>query len=103
MLKSNNAVVLEIASAIRDYLATHPNAADSMEGITTWWLARQRYEYAMEAVEQALQQLEASGLVRKQQGSDGRWLYASAGKTGDKRLSGSGETGPSGKTGRQES
>ncbi|MCJ7603252.1 MAG: hypothetical protein MUO63_17355 [Desulfobulbaceae bacterium] len=33
-----------IAQEIERYLQTRPNAADSLEGITKWWLTRQRYE-----------------------------------------------------------
>lgn len=72
--KGDEAVITEIASTIRDYLVTHPHAADTVEGIATWWLIQQRYEYALEEVEQALEQLVSSGLVKKVQGN-GHWVY----------------------------
>ena len=68
--------ISEIASTIRDYLSTHPNAADSVEGIATWWLVQQRYEYALEEVKQALQQLVSSGLVKTVE-VGGRRIYMS--------------------------
>lgn len=54
-----------LAQEIRDYLSSHPNAADSLEGVTKWWLRRQRYEQALDKVRQALDHLVREGLVEK--------------------------------------
>ncbi|MCW5665826.1 MAG: hypothetical protein KIT35_18505 [Piscinibacter sp.] len=56
-----------IASAIRGYLAEHPNAADTVEGIRRWWLLGTLGEVPPELVEQALEQLLAQGRVRRSQ------------------------------------
>jgi hypothetical protein len=72
----SNADVAGIARAIERYLAKHPNAADSLEGIHRWWLLRQRYEESAQQVQEALEQLLREGVVSKRVLSDGQVLYA---------------------------
>lgn len=72
----SNAEVDGIARAIERYLAKHPNAADSLEGIRRWWLLRQRYEESAQQVQEALEQLLREGVVSKRVLSDGQVLYA---------------------------
>jgi hypothetical protein len=67
--------IADIARAIRRYLETHPQATDSVDGIARWWLLRQRYEKARADVQEALDGLEAAGVVARQAGSDGRVVY----------------------------
>lgn len=67
-----------IASQIDRYLKSHPNAADSAEGILRWWLARQRYEESIQKVEQALALLLRQGAVSKRTLVDGKVLYVGA-------------------------
>ena len=63
---------------IAAYLDSHPDAADSAEGILTWWLARQRYAQTKRNVEQALEYLTEQGLVRiSEERPQGR-IYSSA-------------------------
>jgi hypothetical protein len=69
--------VLALADEIATYLESHPDAADSAEGILTWWLARQRYAQTKLNVEQALEHLTEQGLVRISEGPHGR-VYSSA-------------------------
>jgi hypothetical protein len=78
-----NTGIAEIARAIERYLAKHPNAADSMEGIRRWWLMRQRYEESAQQVQQALEQLLRQGVVTKRVLTDGQVLYAGQAKTLD--------------------
>ncbi|MCU0968211.1 MAG: hypothetical protein MUF03_05185 [Rubrivivax sp.] len=54
-----------VAEAIRDYLARHPNAADTVEGIQRWWLLGALGEVPPALVEQALERLEGDGAVRR--------------------------------------
>ena len=68
--------VLALADEIAAYLESHPDAADSFEGIVTWWLDRQRYARAKRSVEQALERLQARGLVRIDDTPAGR-IYSS--------------------------
>jgi hypothetical protein len=52
-----------VAQWISDYLAEHPDAADTAEGVQRWWLAPRYGEVALEVVVQALEILQRSGLV----------------------------------------
>ena len=45
------------------YLEAHPSAADSLEGIVTWWLPRQRYIEARALIQGSLDQLVDSGRI----------------------------------------
>jgi len=40
----NDSDVLEIADQIEFYLKNYPNAVDTIEGITKWWLLGQEFE-----------------------------------------------------------
>jgi hypothetical protein len=40
----------EISKVTLDYLLKHPNADDTLEGITKWWLEHGRTEIATEDV-----------------------------------------------------
>lgn len=52
-----------ISDEIQRYLQKHPNAADTAEGITKWWLTRQRYEEAAILVRKALESLVERGVI----------------------------------------
>jgi hypothetical protein len=69
--------VLIVAGEIERYLASHPNAADSADGIQRWWLARLRYEESLIHVQKALDYLEQSGAVAKSE-IGGRVVYTLA-------------------------
>ena len=71
--------VLTLARDIEDYLAAHPRATDSLEGITKWWLARHHYERAYESVQAALDYLVWKQVVSKQV-TAGKAVYAYAPK-----------------------
>jgi hypothetical protein len=51
-----------------------------VDGIVRWWLPRQRYEEAVDRVQQALDDLVARGLVDRITLVDGTVLYADRGK-----------------------
>lgn len=67
-----------IAEEISRYLAEHPDAADTVDGITQWWLARIRVEEAVIDVQQALHSLVRGGAVVGKVLPDGTVLYRSA-------------------------
>ena len=67
--------IVEIARQIERYLAVHPNAADSLEGILRWWLTRQRYEDSAQQVRQALERLLQQGTITTRVLSGGKTLY----------------------------
>ncbi|ENO95557.1 hypothetical protein C667_18412 [Thauera phenylacetica B4P] len=62
-------------AAIEAYLACHPEAADSAEGIARWWLAARGIDTDADTVTQALQRLVEFGTVRVRRTPDGRRLY----------------------------
>jgi len=55
--------VRNVACEIEKYLKMHPHASDSIEGIATWWVARQRIRDELEIVRAALEQLTLTGVI----------------------------------------
>ncbi len=68
----------EVMEAIEAYLARHPEAADSAEGIARWWLATGGLEASVDEVQRALARLIEFGVVRAERTPDGRSLYRAA-------------------------
>lgn len=66
----------ELATEIAEYLARHPEAADSLDGIVHWWVGRQRFDCSATRVREALERLVARGLVRRWESGDGTCYYA---------------------------
>ncbi|MFN7957029.1 MAG: hypothetical protein U0P46_01685 [Holophagaceae bacterium] len=62
------------------YLQEHPAAADSLEGIASWWLSPVDYPVTAEAVQGALDRLVADHHLACIDLADGRVLYQSAAK-----------------------
>lgn len=54
-----------VDSAVLAYLEEHPSAADTLEGITTWWLEQLRIRCGIELVSGALERLIQSGQVER--------------------------------------
>jgi len=69
--------IADIGRQIQGYLATHPNAADSVEGVLRWWMGRQCYEESANRVQQALDYLVEEGVIEKEFLSDGKAIYIS--------------------------
>ena len=68
------------------YLFAHPDAQDTIEGVVTWWIMRQRITQQTMKVKAALAELTAAGLVLEQRGMDGRVFYrVDKSKTGEIR------------------
>ncbi len=72
----NEAAVQAIAGDVQRYLALHPDAADSIEGIHRWWLSRELSRESAETVERALEMLIADGLLMRRRLPDGHAVYA---------------------------
>jgi hypothetical protein len=53
----------KIAEEILDYLRKHPEACDTLEGITEWWLLEQRIKYELKRIEAAISNLVKQGWV----------------------------------------
>jgi Fe2+ or Zn2+ uptake regulation protein len=76
---SDEKEVAAIAETIIRYFKTHPHAVDSVEGITRWWLTRQRFLETLDSVERALEYLVTVGVVKKMLSADGQALYSLSG------------------------
>lgn len=66
-----------IAYELEYYLIEHPNAADTVEGITKWWLPRQGIEVPTALVDQALGYLTAKSILKSTANSYGNKVYSS--------------------------
>jgi len=64
-----------IRREILDYLARHPQAQDTIEGIIEWWLLEQRIVDSKIAIEKVLEKLVAESLVILRQARDGKVYY----------------------------
>lgn len=67
--------VAPIADAIERYLAAHPDAADSVEGIRLWWLTGDAAGEAPERVREALERLVETGIVERRALPGGQVIY----------------------------
>jgi hypothetical protein len=77
LLRMENHDKLEnLSRVILRYLDTHTDAADTAEGISQWWVARQRYEDSKAAVERALAELVKQNLVKRSMLADGTVIYS---------------------------
>lgn len=67
--------VVEVVDAILRYLDRHPDAVDTVEGISKWWLP---LDYCAERglVQAALERLERQGLIHKRTNADRHVLYS---------------------------
>jgi hypothetical protein len=66
----------EVECAVLAYLAQHPDAADTLEGIVSWWLPTQRYETERQYIEKALDLMVERGLLCRDRLPGGTVLYA---------------------------
>jgi hypothetical protein len=64
-----------LADEILRYLASHPGAEDTAEGIAGWWAISQRAASSRRAVEAALNDLARAGRLIVSTGADGRCRY----------------------------
>jgi Fe2+ or Zn2+ uptake regulation protein len=69
----------EIAQGILNYLRSHPEASDTLEGIAKWWLMRQRVSESTEVVQRVLERLRDQGLIRECRLAGGSTLYEAIG------------------------
>ena len=60
---------------ILTYLADHPEADDTIEGISQWWLLEQRIRQQIPVIEKALAELVHKEFVLEQSGRNGRTRY----------------------------
>lgn len=55
----------ELTEAILEYLAEHPQASDTLEGIAEWWVMRQQVRVEIKTLAKVLHRLTGSGLLEK--------------------------------------
>jgi hypothetical protein len=55
----------KMADAILGYLAEHPRASDTLEGIAEWWIMRHQVRVEVNTLKRILRQLTDSGLLEK--------------------------------------
>jgi len=55
----------EVADAILGYLAEHPQAMDTADGIAQWWIARQWIRVGVTTVTRVLRGLTERGLLEE--------------------------------------
>jgi hypothetical protein len=65
----------EIMRDILAYLVDHPEAQDTLEGITEWWLLEQKIKYQTKIVQEALEELVKSGLILTHKSWNSRTHY----------------------------
>ncbi|MEO0997251.1 MAG: hypothetical protein AAFX58_07010 [Pseudomonadota bacterium] len=83
MPDSDKKTVERIASEIARYLEDRPNAADTLEGVSKWWLMKQRFEESDELVCKALEKLVSESVVERKRNPDGTYVYFAASKSRD--------------------
>ena len=74
-MSHQNQQLAEITAAILRYLDDHPDAADTVDGITQWWIP-EHCRADQRTVRLALARLEAQGAVRQRRLADRHVLYS---------------------------
>jgi Fe2+ or Zn2+ uptake regulation protein len=65
----------EISKKILDYLRKNPDAGDTLEGISGWWVQSEYIEQSVDEVASVLERLTEKGLVKKQVVKGGSPFY----------------------------
>lgn len=55
----------EVAQAVLRYLAEHPEAMDTLDGIAEWWLMRQQVRVSVTTLARVLRRLTESGVLEE--------------------------------------
>jgi len=73
-MREGDDVVRIVAASLHEYVARHPEAADSIEGIRRWWLPPSVVASAAD-VQAALDRLVAAGVLSRRPLPDRSTLY----------------------------
>jgi hypothetical protein len=65
----------QVAREILAYLADHPDAQDTLDGIIEWWLLERKTIYQKKIVKEALEELVRRNLLLEYQGKDSIIYY----------------------------
>ena len=62
----------EMAQAILAYLAEHPDATDTLDGIAEWWLMRHHIRVSVTTLVKVLHELTEGGVLEEIRAGDSR-------------------------------
>ena len=68
-------LVRAVAQVVLEYLQAHPQAGDSAEGVSAWWLGTSRRGMRVATVVEALEALVARGTVTRETTPAGETVY----------------------------
>lgn len=68
--------IVKVANEIENYLLSNPNAADSLLGITNWWIAKQRITENITLVNNAVTYLIDIGVIHRHENKCKRIIYS---------------------------
>lgn len=74
-MSERNEILSDIQHEVLGYLDEHPDAFDTVEGISQWWLLRRLAQYSTDRVQAAIDQLVATGLLETRLLDDGQCAY----------------------------
>jgi len=72
---SRDSQIEMLAERIMGYLQQHPEAEDTLEAITEWWILEQNIRVEMMKVQEALERLVEGNALAMRRGGDGRATY----------------------------
>jgi Fe2+ or Zn2+ uptake regulation protein len=64
-----------IEKMILSYLDQNPDAADTIEGVTKFWLKKENAKITFSVVSRTLDKLQKKGIIQAFQGADGTTYY----------------------------
>ena len=73
----NEIKVMQVAQELQHYLQEHPYAADTVEGVTQWWLFSHDVEVSHTLVKKALDLLISTSIVSMKKTRSGDAIYSS--------------------------
>ncbi len=65
----------EITKRILDYLNNNPDAGDTLEGISNWWLECERVNRSVDKISQILEALVKRGSLKKIKQDNTSYIY----------------------------
>ena len=71
-------VLILLRGALTRYVALHPQAVDTLEGIRDWWLSDLRSKPSDKELEEALEALVSEGVLVRREMIDGAKLYGAS-------------------------
>ena len=74
-VQAQGSPVRAVSQVVLEYLQAHPQAAETVEGISAWWLGTSRRGPRVAAVVEALEALVARGTVTRETTPAGETVY----------------------------